>query len=98
MITRQTAAAREKADRAQRDLNDAQQKEQKDLKAVQARQTEATEELVKAERAQKEAELVAKQAADAQQRAKRVVEDEVAAIKTMMARRRKLRSRPRLRR
>jgi translation initiation factor IF-2 len=44
LITRQTAAAREKADRAQRDLNDAQQKEQKDLKAVQARQTEATEE------------------------------------------------------
>ena len=85
LITRQTAAAREKADRAQRDLTDAQQKEQKDLKAVQARQTEATEELVKAERAQKEAELVAKQAADAQQRAKRVVEDEVAAIKTMMA-------------
>ena len=85
MITRQTAAAREKVDRAQRDLADAQQKEQKDLKAVQARQTEATEELVKAERAQKEAELVAKQAADAQQRAKRVVEDEVAAIKSMMA-------------
>ncbi len=85
LITRQTAAAREKADRAQRDLNDAQQKEQKDLKAVQARQTEATEELAKAERAQKEAELVAKQAADAQQRAKRAVEDEVAAIKSMMA-------------
>ena len=85
LITRQTAAAREKADRAQRELNDAQQKEQKDLKAVQARQTEATEELAKAERAQKEAELVAKQAADAQQRAKRVVEDEVAAIKSMMA-------------
>ena len=85
LITRQTAAAREKVDRAQRDLADAQQKEQKDLKAVQARQTEATEELVKAERAQKEAELVAKQAADAQQRAKRVVEDEVAAIKSMMA-------------
>ncbi|MGZ8993717.1 MAG: translation initiation factor IF-2 [Burkholderiaceae bacterium] len=85
LITRQTAAAREKADRAQRDLADAQQKEQKDLKAVQARQTEATEELAKAERAQKEAELVAKQAADAQARAKRVVEDEVAAIKTMMS-------------
>ncbi|HZA95018.1 MAG TPA: translation initiation factor IF-2, partial [Burkholderiaceae bacterium] len=85
LITRQTAAAREKADRAQRELNDAQQKEQKDLKAVQARQTEATEELAKAERAQKEAELVAKQAADAQQRAKRAVEDEVAAIKSMMA-------------
>ena len=84
LITRQTAAAREKVDRAQRDVADAQQKEQKDLKAVQARQTEATEELAKAERAQKEAELVAKQAADAQQRAKRVVEDEVAAIKTMM--------------
>ena len=85
LITRQTAAAREKVDRAQRDLADAQQKEQKDLKAVQARQTEAAEELVKAERAQKEAELVAKQAADAQARAKRVVEDEVAAIKTMMS-------------
>ena len=84
-ITRQTAAAREKADRAQRDLADAQQKEQKDLQAVQARQAAASEELVKAERAQKEAELVAKQAADAQSRAKRVVEDEVAAIKSMMS-------------
>ncbi len=85
LITRQTAAAREKADRAQRDLADAQLKEQKDVKAAQARQTAATEELAQAERAQKEAELVAKQAADAQVRAKRVVEDEVAAIKTMMA-------------
>ena len=46
LITRQTAAAREKVDRAQRDLADAQQQEQKDLKAVQARQTEATEEPV----------------------------------------------------
>ena len=85
LITRQTTAAREKVDRAQRDLADAQQKEQKDLKAVQARQTEATEELAKAERAQKDAELVAKQAAEAQVRAKRAVEDEVAAIKTMMS-------------
>ena len=85
LITRQTAAAREKVEVAQRDLVDAQQKEQKDLHAVQARQTAATEELVKAERAQKEAELVAKQAANAQSRAKRVVEDEVAAIKDMMA-------------
>ncbi|MEP6607689.1 MAG: translation initiation factor IF-2 [Burkholderiaceae bacterium] len=85
LITRQTAAAREKADRAQRDLDDAQNKEQKDLQAVRARQTAATEELAKAERAQKEAEQVAKQAADAQSRAKRAVEDEVAAIKTMMA-------------
>ncbi len=85
LITRQTAAAREKADRAQRDLVDAQQKEQKDLDAVLARQTAATEELAQAELAQKEAELVAKQAAEAQARAKRVVEDEVAAIKTMMS-------------
>ncbi|HYM47138.1 MAG TPA: translation initiation factor IF-2 associated domain-containing protein, partial [Burkholderiaceae bacterium] len=84
-ITRQTAAAREKVDRAQRDLADAQRKEQKDLHAVQARQTAANEELAKAERAQKVAELVVKQAADAQSRAKRVVEDEVAAIKTMMS-------------
>ncbi|MBA2411368.1 MAG: translation initiation factor IF-2 [Burkholderiaceae bacterium] len=85
LITRQTAAAREKADRAQRELADAQQKEQTDLHAVQARQTAASEELVRAERAQKEAELVAKQALDAQARAKRAVEDEVAAIKTMMS-------------
>ena len=84
-ITRQTAAAREKADRAQRELDDAQSKKQKDLQAAQARQTAASEELAQAERAQKEAELVAKQAADAQARAKRVVEDEVAAIKTMMS-------------
>ena len=85
LITRQTAAAREKVELAQRDLVDAQHKEQKDLHAVQARQTAATEELAKAERAQKQAELAAKQAADAQSRAKRVVEDEVAAIKDMMS-------------
>ena len=85
LVTRQTAAAREKVDRAQRDLEDAQSKEQKDLEAVQARQAAATEELVKAEHAQKEAEQVAKQAAEAQARAKRAVEDEVAAIKSMMA-------------
>ncbi|MGH6609618.1 MAG: translation initiation factor IF-2, partial [Burkholderiaceae bacterium] len=84
-ITRQTEAARAKADLAQRELDDAQNKKQKDVQAAQARQTEATEELAKAERAQKEAELAAKQAADAQARAKRVVEDEVAAIKSMMS-------------
>jgi len=85
LVTRQTAAAREKVDRAKRDLEDAQNKEQTDLAAVRARQAAATEELVKAELAQKEAEQVAKQAADAQARAKRAVEDEVAAIKSMMA-------------
>jgi len=85
LVTRQTAAAREKVDRAKRDLEDAQNKEQTDLAAVHARQAAATEELVKAEHAQKEAEQVAKQAADAQARAKRAVEDEVAAIKSMMA-------------
>src|SRR5512134_944050 len=84
-VARQTEAAREKAERAQRELADAHQKEQQDVVAAQAREAAASEELAKAVQAQKEAELAAKQAADAQARARRAVEDEVAAIKSMMA-------------
>jgi translation initiation factor IF-2 len=85
LVARQTAAAREKAERAQRELAEAQQKQEEDVAEVQAREAIAAEELLKAERAQKEAELVAKQAQEAQVRARKAVEDEVAAIKNMMA-------------
>jgi translation initiation factor IF-2 len=84
-VARQTAAAREKAEQAQRELADAHQKERQDVVAAQAREAAASEELAKAVQAQKEAELAAKHAADAQSRARRAVEDEVAAIKSMMA-------------
>jgi len=84
-VARQTEAAREKAERAQRELADAHQKEKQDVAAAQAREAAASEELAKAVQAQKEAELAAKQAAEAQARARRAVEDEVAAIKSMMA-------------
>jgi translation initiation factor IF-2 len=85
LVARQTAAARENAERAQRELAEAQDKEQEDVAAARAREAAANEELQRAERAQKDAELAARQAQEAQARARRAVEEEVAAIKNMMA-------------
>ncbi|HQR22712.1 MAG TPA: translation initiation factor IF-2, partial [Burkholderiaceae bacterium] len=82
---RQMAEAREKAERAQRELAAAHQKEQQDVDAARELEAAAAAELVRAEQAQRDAEKAAKEAAEAQQRARRAVEEEVAAIKTMMA-------------
>ena len=82
---RQMQEAREKAEHAQRELAAAQQKEQKDLDGAREREAAAAAELVRAEQAQRDADRAAKEAADAQTRARRAVEEEVAAIKNMMS-------------
>jgi translation initiation factor IF-2 len=82
---RQMQEARERAEHAQRELAAAQQKEQHDVGGAREREAAAAAELARAEQAQRDADRAAKEAADAQQRARRAVEDEVAAIKNMMA-------------
>ncbi len=82
---RQMQEAREKAERAQRELAAAQEKVQQDVDGAREREAAAAAELARAEQAKRDADRAAKEAADAQQRARRAVEDEVAAIKTMMA-------------
>jgi translation initiation factor IF-2 len=82
---RQMQEARERAERAQRELAAAQQKEQQDVEGAREREAAAAAELARAEQAQREADLAAKEAAAAQARARRAVEEEVAAIKSMMA-------------
>jgi translation initiation factor IF-2 len=77
--------ARERAERAQRELAAAQQKEQQDVEGAREREAAAAAELARAEQAQREADLAAKEAVAAQARARRAVEEEVAAIKSMMA-------------
>jgi translation initiation factor IF-2 len=85
LVARQTAAAREKAERAQRAVAEAEETEQAGLEAARQRESEAAAELARAEQAQQEADLAARNAADAQARARRAVEEEVAAIKSMMS-------------
>jgi translation initiation factor IF-2 len=82
---RQMQEAREKAERAQRELAAAEEREQQDVDAAREREAAAAAELARAEQAQRDADRAAKEAVDAQQRARRAVEDEVAAIKTMMS-------------
>ncbi|HTN49265.1 MAG TPA: translation initiation factor IF-2 [Burkholderiaceae bacterium] len=82
---RQMQEARQKAERAQQELAAAQQKEQEDVEAAREREAAAAAELVRAEQAQRDADRAAKEAADAQARARRAVEEEVAAIKSMMS-------------
>jgi translation initiation factor IF-2 len=82
---RQMAEAREKAERAQRELAAAQQKEQQHIDAAREQEAQAAAELARAEQAQREADRAAKEAAEAQARARRAVEEEVAAIKNMMS-------------
>jgi len=85
LAARQTAEARERADRAQRDVVDAQRKEQQDVEAARAREATAQADLARVKAEQVVADKVAKEAQQAQERARRVVEEEVAAIKTMMS-------------
>ncbi len=82
---RQMQEARERAERAQRELAAAQEKEQHDVEGAREREAAAAAELARAEQAQRDADRAAKEAVDAQQRARRAVEDEVAAIKSMMS-------------
>jgi translation initiation factor IF-2 len=82
---RQMAEAREKAERAQRELAAAQEREQQDVDAAREKEAAAAAELARAEQAQRDADRAAREAADAQARARRAVEEEVAAIKNMMS-------------
>src|SRR5512134_1980186 len=82
---RQMQEARERAEHAQRELAAAQQKEQHDVEGAREREAAAAAELARAEQAQRDADRAAKEAVAAQQRARRAVEDEVAAIKSMMS-------------
>ena len=82
---RQTQEARERAERAQRELAAAQQKEVQGVEGAREREAAAAAELARAEQAQRDADRAAKDAVEAQQRARRAVEEEVAAIKTMMS-------------
>ena len=90
LAERQAAEARERAERAQREVVESQQKEQETTEAAREREAQAAAELLRTQQAQAAAELVAKQAQLAQDRARRAVEDEVAAIKTMMSAPRKV--------
>jgi translation initiation factor IF-2 len=82
---RQMQEARQRAEHAQRELAAAQHKEHEDVEIAREREAAATAELARAEQAQRDADHAAKEAADAQQRARRAVEEEVAAIKNMMS-------------
>ncbi len=94
LAARQTAEAHERAERAQREVVDAQRKEQQDLEAARAREVTAKADLERVKGEQVAADKVAKEAQQAQERARRVVDDEVAAIKSMMAGPRKVAKAP----
>ncbi len=90
LAARQTAEARERAERAQREVLEAQRKEEQELEAARAREASAQADLERVKAEQAAADKVAKEAQLAQERARRKAEEEVAAIKTMMAAPRKV--------
>ncbi len=86
LVSRQTAEAQERVEHAQRDVIDAQRKEQQQERdAAQQRAVVANAELQRMQLEQQAAQSAANDALAAQDRARRVVDDEVAAIKNMMA-------------
>jgi translation initiation factor IF-2 len=90
LAARQTAEARERAERAQREVLEAQRKEEQELEAARARESSAQADLQRVKAEQVTADKVAKDAQLAQERARRRAEEEVAAIKSMMAAPRKV--------
>ncbi|HTP48109.1 MAG TPA: translation initiation factor IF-2, partial [Casimicrobiaceae bacterium] len=82
---RQMAETKERAERAQREIQQAQEREQQQQLAVQAREAEASAVQQRAQAERAAAQQVADTARAAQDRARRAVEDEVAAIKNMMS-------------
>jgi translation initiation factor IF-2 len=83
-VARQMAEAQSRAERAQRDVVEAQRQEQDDLTAAREREALAKAELERIQAQQAEAQRAAGEAKAAQDRARRVVDDEVAAIKNML--------------
>ncbi len=84
LVARQMAEAKERAERAQREVQQAQQQEQEALDAARQREAAANAEVERIRAEQRAAEEAARQAQLAQERARRAVEEEVAAIKSMM--------------
>jgi translation initiation factor IF-2 len=96
LIARQAAEAKERAERAERELAEAQRRQQEqeasagaaqaiDIAAEQERAARALADLERARAEQAAAQKAAEEARLAQDRARRAVEDEVAAIKSMMS-------------
>ncbi len=85
LVARQMAEAKERAERAQREVQEAQRQEQETLEAAKQREAAANAEVERIRAEQRAADEAAKQAQLAQERARRAVEEEVAAIKSMMS-------------
>ncbi len=85
LVARQMAEAKERAERAQREVQQAQRQEQETLEAAKQREAAANAEVERIRAEQHAADEAAKQAQLAQERARRAVEEEVAAIKSMMS-------------
>ncbi len=90
LAARQAAEARERAERAQREIQEAQKREQETAAEAAAREQAEREALERARAEQAAAEAAARLAQEQQERARRAVEAEVAAIKDMMAAPRKV--------
>jgi translation initiation factor IF-2 len=84
LVARQMAEAKERAERAQREVQQAQRQEQEALDAAKEREAAANAEVERIRAEQRAADEAANQARLAQERARRAVEEEVAAIKSMM--------------
>jgi translation initiation factor IF-2 len=82
---RQMAEAKERAERAQREIQQAQEKEQQQVTAAKEREAQAHAVVAREQAQRVAAQQVATDTRAAQDRARRVVEDEVAAIKNMMS-------------
>jgi len=85
LAERQAAEAKERADRAQREILEAQRREQETAEEARAREDAAQAALEKVRAEHAAAEAVVAEAKAVQDRARRAVEAEVAAIKDMMA-------------
>jgi len=85
LAARQAAEAKERAERAQREILEAQRREQETADEAQAREQAEQAALEKARAEHAAAEAAAHEAQAQQERARRAVEEEVAAIKDMMA-------------
>jgi translation initiation factor IF-2 len=85
LAARQAAEAKERAERAQREILEAQRREQETADETRAREQAEQAALEKARAEHAAAEAAAREAQAKQERARRAVEAEVAAIKDMMA-------------
>ncbi|HTT13462.1 MAG TPA: translation initiation factor IF-2 [Burkholderiaceae bacterium] len=85
LVARQMTEAKERAERAQREVLLAQEREQQQAAAAKEREEQVHAEATREQKERAAAQQAADTARAAQDRARRVVEDEVAAIKNMMS-------------